>query len=387
MDELSATAAAVGVESTPQALEQRFTPEAAEMLKLVLDAAVEQVIAVDPLAVPLLERFNGVYVQDSRWISLPEQLASVWRGFGGTQIDNNSSAAKIQLRWELLTGALCHLSLHDGTAHDCHALTSTSLKKESLRLADLGYVSLDELKALSGEQIFWLTRIQAMCAIFDTAGHRMDLAYWLNRQSASEVQFATRLGVESKLPCRLLALQVSFGVAEKRRRQLRQNARRKGRMPSKKRLALADWTLFATNVPEEKLTVKEAMVLYRVRWQIELLFKRWKSQGCIDEWRSDKPWRILCELYAKLCAMIIQHWVLLCGGLCSPLRSLHKAAKTVANHALHLACAFASGCVQTLVEALTIIRRCLAVGCRIYQRRNEPSMYQLLLAITDESPP
>ena len=83
--------------------------------------------------------------------------------------------------------------------------------------------------------------------------------------------------------------------------------------------------------------------------------------------------------------MIIQHWVLLCGGLRSPLKSLHKAAKIVANHALHLACAFASGGVQLLMEALAIIRRCLAVGCRIYKRRNQPSMYQLLLAITDES--
>ena len=76
LDELSATAAAVGVEITPQALEQRFTKEAADMLKLVLLAAVEQVIASDTKAIPLLERFNGVYVQDSSWINLPQQLAS-----------------------------------------------------------------------------------------------------------------------------------------------------------------------------------------------------------------------------------------------------------------------------------------------------------------------
>jgi IS4 transposase len=45
------------------------------------------------------------------------------------------------------------------------------------------------------------------------------------------------------------------------------------------RLAWCDWTILATNAPVEKLTPKEATVLYRTRWQGELLFKRWKSQG------------------------------------------------------------------------------------------------------------
>lgn len=50
--------------------------------------------------------------------------------------------------------------------------------------------------------------------------------------------------------------------------------------------------------------------MMRVRWQIELLFKLWKNEGHIDSWRSEKPWRIPCELYAKLIAMVIQHWIL-----------------------------------------------------------------------------
>ena len=124
------------------------------------------------------------------------------------------------------------------------------------------------------------------------------------------------------------------------------------------------------------------MVLARVRWQIELLFKLWKSHGTIDEWRSDKPWRILCEVYAKLLAMVVQHWVLLTGCWHFPNRSLVKAAKTVAKHALHLAMAFASEQRQRLIEALSTIVRCLEVGCRINKRRKQPHTYQLLLALT-----
>ena len=76
-DELSQTAATIGVTLTPQAIEKRFTQQAADTLKTVLDASVEQVIAADPQAVAILLRFNGVLVDDSSWIVLPDALAAI----------------------------------------------------------------------------------------------------------------------------------------------------------------------------------------------------------------------------------------------------------------------------------------------------------------------
>ncbi len=121
----------------------------------------------------------------------------------------------------------------------------------------------------------------------------------------------------------------------------------------------------------------------RARWQIELIFKLWKSHGCIDEWRTENPWRILCEVYAKLIVMIIQHWILLAGCWQYPDRSLFKAVKTIQKHAMNLACAFASGTRERLLEALETIQRCLSVGCRINKRKKTPHTYQLLLALGD----
>ena len=62
-----------------------------------------------------------------------------------------------------------------------------------------------------------------------------------------------------------------------------------------------------TNVPADILTLAEAMVLLKIRWQIELLFKLWKSHGRVDEWRTKKPARIVCEIYAKLIGLVVQH--------------------------------------------------------------------------------
>jgi len=95
-------------------------------------------------------------------------------------------------------------------------------------------------------------------------------------------------------------------VAEERQKRLWEEARDHGRVPSEELLELAHWIIVITNIPRKMANYEEILVLLRLRWQIERLFRLWKEHGKIDEWRSKKPYRILCEFYAKMCAMIIQ---------------------------------------------------------------------------------
>lgn len=101
LEELTQTAATLGVSITPQALEQRFTPAAAACFEHVLRAAITRVIAADPVAIPLLERFAAVWVQDSSTIVLPDALAAVWQGCGGSTAAGTAAALKMQVRLDL----------------------------------------------------------------------------------------------------------------------------------------------------------------------------------------------------------------------------------------------------------------------------------------------
>jgi Transposase DDE domain len=379
LEELTQTAAALGLNISPQALDQRFTAPAAACLQQVLDAAIARVITADPVAIPLLARFTAVYVQDSSTIILPDALAAVWQGCGGSTPERTSAALKLQVRLEMRTGQLA-VQLQDGRASDRAAALPGSLPAGALRLADLGYWSLEALQALRQQGVFWLSRLQIQTAVYDTAGCRRELLELLDASAPDTVEHEVTLGVDQQMPARLLAVRVPQDVTDARRRRLREAARKKGRQISATRLALAAWTLLVTNVPQDRLTLGEALVLGRVRWQIELLFKLWKSHGGVDESRSTKPWRILCEVYAKLLAMLIQHWMFLVGCWAYPHRSLVKAAQTVRKHALHLASAF--GGLKRLMTAITTVKRCLAAGCRMNRRRKQPNTYQLLLDAT-----
>lgn len=140
---------------------------------------------------------------------------------------------------------------------------------------------------------------------------------------------------------------------------------------------MCDWTLLVTNVPLERLCADEALIWYAARWQIELLFKLWKNHIQLVESRSEKPWRRLCEIYCKLMAVLIQHWISLAGTWQNPRRSLVKAAQMVAEHAKLIALALSEK--GSLLTALKLTINAMHTGCSQNSRRKRPNTWLTLL--------
>lgn len=377
LGQLSQTAAEFGLAISQQGLDRRFTAEAAALLWQVLNAAVRQVVTADPAALPILRRFSAVTVQDSSTIVLPPALADQWPGCGGNT-EQGDAALKIQVRWDLLQGGLEGPLLEAGRSSDRSTpLQRAALPPGALRLADLGYFDQDVLAETDEQGVYFLSHLHATTALYDQEGKRVLLEQALPQTAEAVVDRPVQLGARRRLPVRLLAVRVPAAVAAERRRRVKAEGKRRGKTASQARLGLADWTVLVTNVPVALLSAAEALVLVRIRWQVELLFKLWKRDGQIDEWRSKQPWRILCEVYAKLIAMVVQHWVLLvsCWGQVD--RSLVKAAQTVRASAVLLSSALAG--VLDLGVALAQIQRTIALGCRMNRRQQQPNTYQLLL--------
>jgi hypothetical protein len=142
------------------------------------------------------------------------------------------------------------------------------------------------------------------------------------------------------------------------------------------RLHLLDWTILITTVPKARLALDEVLVLARCRWQIELLWKLWKSVGKVDTWRSAKPSRILTEIYAKLVGCLITHWLTLLECWQAPHRSLVKARQAVQWMAPVLAMGVAG--VMPLETAVQCTSSTIASGCTVTARRKRPATYQLV---------
>ena len=110
-----------------------------------------------------------------------------------------------------------------------------------------------------------------------------------------------------QLPMQLVAAPVSERCYRRRCAQLHQRARRKGQPVSQQRLKLARWTIYLTS--RTGLNFAQVHALYRARWQIECLFKRWKSLAQLTHSTTRDPHRQACEFYAKLLAVLLAHWL------------------------------------------------------------------------------
>lgn len=382
LGELTQTAAALGVTTSPQGLDQRFTDTAADFLRRLLQAGVETLITATPVALPLLRRFTAVTILDSSTIGLPEALAATWPGKGSSDPQAGNAAVKLTVGWDLVTGRLHGPELQAGRQPDPKTpLAAAALPPGSLRLADLGYFDLKRMAELTRQGVYWLSRLKAGTKVRTEDGTRWDSVHaLLEAQGRDRVELSIRLGLAQRLPCRLLAERVPPEVAEVRRRRLRDDAQRQRRRLTAETLALAEWTVLVTTAPAELLSLSEALTLRRARWQIELLFKLWKSHGGIATSRSAQPQRVLCEVYAKLLAMLVQHWVTLVGRGSEPARSATKAAQTIRQHAMVLAVALRR--IGRLCAALRTVVACVQAGCRMNRRKTSPNTYQLLLDLT-----
>ncbi len=379
--DMSQDATLIGVPMSAQGLAQRFTERAASFLLCVLERAVAHVVSGSAVTVPILRRFNGVYIRDSSVISLPKELKGVWRGVGGTS--GETAALKMQVRLNYSTGELNGPALQAGRAHD----VASPFQHEdepvgSLALHDLGYFSLDDIQERDGEGKHILTRYKQGTMLRTPDGRRLDLLNWLQSLQTS-ADIPVLVGYSHRIAMRLLAFPVPQNTADRRRQRLREYARKKQVTPKAETCALTAWTLVLTNVPTGQLSPEEVLILLRVRWQVELLFKLWKSHIHIDEWRSQNPWRILCEIYAKLIASVIMHWIFLIDWARYPDRSLFKAAQAVQKLAIPMAHALRNQ--DRLVEVLNLFRSCLHAACRLNRRRTHPATFQLLLPIDNAS--
>src|SRR5256714_6438110 len=377
LEHLASTAATADVLVTDTAVDKRFTPQAARFLHAMLEEACSLVVqAAHDVPVALLRRLGAVILEDSSSISLPNALAQIWRGCGGNQ-DHTAAAVKLHVRWELKRGRLWGPQLTDGRASDRRSpFAEEAIEPGSLSVKDLGYFNLKHIAARQQAGAYTLTRCQAGTALFTPQGKRLPLHNVLPQRVGQMKQLPVLVGATRRLPMRLLLLKVPKEVGDQRRKDLLVDAQRRGQSISQETLRLADWTILLTDVPSKRLRFEEALVLLRERWQMELLYKLWKSDGLLDEWRSSNPWRILCEVYAKLIALLIQHWLIVLFAWHDPQRSLVKLAQVVRDTAWLLMDALAGH--RRVSEALELIGRRMRSGCQMNRRRKRPNSAQLL---------
>lgn len=305
LSELAQVSTKLGVDISGPGLDQRIDPEAVKMLQEVLQQSLQQLTGGKRLDIRLLQRFSAVYLTDSTQMELPAGLAGEFPGSGG---DASPAALKLQVMFEYLTSSFRGIEIGPGNQPDqkcrLHLLHS---QPGALHLFDLGYFNQRHLSELDRAQAFFITRLDRCTALFNPEQPELRLALLplLRNCSEDRLEVHVQLGRQVHLSVRVLFQRMPPSMVEERRRKAIWRMKKKGHTPTQEYLELLEWNFFVTNVPADWLSFDQILLLYTLRWQIELVFKLWKSQAGLDTlgpWRKE---RLLAQMYARLIGLVL----------------------------------------------------------------------------------
>ena len=221
----------------------------------------------------LSKTFNNIFLQDSTTIRLPESIKEF---YPGNRVNGEiKSVGKLQVIYNLSRGNYPQITLAPYNKNDQGAANDilAHVKHGDLVIRDMGYFSSASFKAITAIGADYITRLRGNCSLFDTQTHvHLDLLKLLKRKTLLKKKIL--MGAEHKLPVWLIAFKLPASIANKRRRMIKNN-RDTRKLITKEKLQLAGWDIYICST--NKIDVEQVRLLYKIRWQIEIVFKAWKS--------------------------------------------------------------------------------------------------------------
>jgi hypothetical protein len=145
------------------------------------------------------------------------------------------------------------------------------------------------------------------CPLHTTAGQPLDVLRALELLDVGEIgDWPVQLRVaERRYALRLVVVRKSSAATAREQKRIRQAAAQKKRQPDPGNLRAAGYTYVLTDLPAAVLPAAQVLELYRLRWQIEIAFKRLKGILHLDDLRAQGTQLARTYLYAKLLGALI----------------------------------------------------------------------------------
>ena len=319
---------------SPEGLNQRFNQEAVHFLQQILAKLLNQKLASSvSFSSPYTSAFKRIRILDSTAFQLPNSFSSVYPGAGGC---SHTAGLKIQLEYDLLSGQFLHIHTGPGKQHDrtYGSLCVPTVKENDLCIRDLGYFHLKDLQHIQDKKAYYISRIKSNTRIYQknpnpdyyqngklkkkTEYKQIDMeALMISLQPGQTYEISDAyVGMSDKVPARVLVHRLTEEQQQKRLQDQTVREKKKGMKYSARSKRLSGINVYMTNTPIDVVPMGQVHDWYSLRWQIEILFKTWKSFFHIHHCKKIKRERLECHLYGQLIA------ILLCSSTMFQMRQL-----------------------------------------------------------------
>ena len=218
---------------------------------------------------------------------------------------SHGSDWRLHARYEPARGRFTDLVVTEATTAE--ALCCVAVRPDDVLVHDRGYARQRNFAHAKAQGADFITRIGwRSVKLFNPAGHPFDLFAALPQSGPAVVEHAVRTGAgPSAVAARLVIARKPPEATERQHQRLHRKASRKGHKTDPRTLRTAGFMMLLTSLAPASATTEEVVRLYRMRWQVELAFKRLKSLGGFAALQASDPRLARTWLLAHLIAVVL----------------------------------------------------------------------------------
>jgi hypothetical protein len=209
---------------------------------------------------------------------------------------------RLHARYEPALGRFTDLALTG--AQSAESLCRVTVRPGDVLVQDRGYARVRNFAHARDNGADFITRI-GWCSVklFTPSGQSFDLLAALPETGAAVVEHEVRIGSgPAQVSARLILARKPPEATQRQHQRIHRKASRKGTKTDPRSLRSAGFMMLLTSLPIARAGAEEVVRLYRMRWQVELAFKRLKSLGGFADLQASDPRLARSWLLAHLIA-------------------------------------------------------------------------------------
>ncbi|MDP4189340.1 MAG: IS4 family transposase [Bacteroidota bacterium] len=301
-----------GVIIKRQSISERFNESSVFFLRTIFEMLLQKRFQFDRIPEDF-KKYNRVLIKDSTCFKVPSDLKDKYRGCGSAE-KQTEAIVRIQLEYDLLSGCVTDMRIESFTNQDAanSAETIDLIQPGDLIIRDLAYMHKMILQSIDNKKAFYSCRLDPRISVFEYFNGQYQK---LNFAQIYEFMKENNISILDKQVClgnkkdgctRLIISVLPEELLQQRLlKAYKERKRIRGGEPSKEYKARAKLTLMITNIPDTQLSAEHVQAVYMLRWQIELMFKTWKSVCGLASIKLVKGHRVDCYIHGKLIFILL----------------------------------------------------------------------------------
>lgn len=270
-----------GIELSQSAWHDRFNPETVTFLRACVKLALRQMAGESNRTLSSKMKWvEDILIQDSSVVRLS---ASLMNKFPATRSRKNAAGLKVSMLVSAIASSPQKVTIHGERFPETKTLKIGPWVKNKLLLIDLGFFKYQMFARIQENGGYFLTRLKNNANPLFLSTHRT------HRGNAIELEGKRWKDVKGKLKRSILDAEVEVSFSRRVYNGKKSKDAKSFRLVATYNIEAKKYHVYFTNIPIEMLCAEDVAELYRVRWDIEMIFKELKSKYSLDAIKSANP--------------------------------------------------------------------------------------------------